>query len=228
MKKMTQKAFMTAALAVCLSCPVIAAAEVNVGVSAMVGTTGLGIHAAIPVLDNLNARFGFNTYNYNVDGSTDDMDYKFKLKLSTFDVLADWHPMQNNFRVTAGILWNGNKIDAKAKANSQGEYTFQGNTYDASNAGNLKGRIEFNDVAPYLGIGWGNSPKNRGWSFSGDLGVIFQGSPSVSLKNRGCNLGATLCDQLANDLEKERKELEDEVEGFRYYPVIRFGASYMF
>jgi len=224
---MMQKTLIAAALAACLSCTAIAQVE-GMGASAMIGTTGLGIHASIPVADNLNARFGINAFNYNKNGSTSGVDYKFKLKLNTVDALADWHPLDNGFRVTAGILWNGNKIDANGKANRDGTYELNGHKYVAAQAGSLKGRIHFNDVAPYLGIGWGNKPKSKGWSFTGDLGVIFQGSPSVSLKNRNCQLGAALCARLATDLAAEKKDLKDEVKDFRYFPVIRLGASYNF
>ena len=232
MKTILHKTVITAAVFACFSQPVLAdSADVspaNVGVSAEFGTTGLGVHVSVPVLRTVNARFGVNYFDYNTTGSTSDVDYKFKLKLNTVDALADWHPLENGFRLTAGILWNGNKVDAKAKANKAGEYEINGNLYNAADAGDLKGRISFNDIAPYVGIGWGNAPTKKGWSFSGDLGVIFQGSPSVSLKNRNCQLGTALCDQLNDDLQAERKKLKDEVKGFQYFPVIRLGVAYRF
>jgi hypothetical protein len=232
MKTFVHKTLIAAAVFACFSQPVLAdgagISPANVGVSAELGTTGVGVHASIPVFRTLNARFGVNYFNYNTTGNTSDVDYKFKLKLNTIDALADWHPLENGFRLTAGVLWNGNKVDAKAKANKSGQYEINGNFYDAVDAGDLKGRISFNDVAPYLGIGWGNAPNKKGWAFSGDLGVIFQGSPSVSLKNSNCKLGPGNCDQLNDDLQVERKKLKDEVKDFQYYPVIRFGVGYRF
>jgi len=228
MKTLHHKTVIAAVLA-CFSIPAVAedVSAANIGISGMTGTSGIGFYVSVPLLQTLNARFGANYFNYNMNGSTSDMDYRYKLKLNTVDALADWHPMENGFRVSAGVLWNGNKIDARAKA-SGGFYELQGNKYDASLAGDLKGRVKFNDVAPYLGIGWGSAPRAKGWSFSGDLGVIFQGSPSVSLQNQNCQLGAGLCAQLQDDLEKERKELEDDVKNFRYFPVIRLGVGYRF
>jgi len=225
MKTVSHKTLIAAAVFACFSQPVLAE---GVGVSAELGTTGVGVHVSVPVFRTLNARFGVNYFDYNTTGSTSDVDYKYKLKLNTIDALADWHPLENGFRLTAGVLWNGNKIEARAKANHGGKYEINGNEYDATDAGDLKGRISFNDIAPYVGIGWGNAPSKKGWSFSGDLGVIFQGSPSVSLKNRNCKLGATECSQLNDDLQVERKKLKDDVDGFQYYPVIRFGVGYRF
>ncbi|MDR2015357.1 MAG: hypothetical protein LBP99_07010 [Azoarcus sp.] len=231
MKTVFHKMFAIAAMFSCFSPSVMAddanVSAANIGVSGELGTTGVGMHVTVPVSQKLNARFGVNYFDYNMNGNTSEVDYKFKLKLNTFDALADWHPLDNGFRVTGGLLWNGNKIDAKAKARN-GTYEINGNTYDAAQAGDLKGRIDFNDVAPYLGIGWGNAPKSKGWSFSGDFGVIFQGSPSVSLKNQNCTAGALVCDQLAQDVNKERENLKDKVNNYQYYPVIRFGVGYRF
>ncbi|MCL2644111.1 MAG: hypothetical protein FWD51_01460 [Betaproteobacteria bacterium] len=228
MKSLHHKAVIAAALT-CFSVPAVASdvSAASVGVSGMVGTTGAGVHVSVPVLPTLNARFGMNYFSYNMNGSTSDVDYKYKLKLNTVDALADWHPLENGFRVTAGVLWNGNKVDANAKANGAGNYEINGNTYVATDAGELVGRIKFREIAPYLGIGWGSAPKAKGWSFSGDLGVIFQGSPSVSMKNYNCTMGAE-CEDLARDLEVERKDLEKDVRDFRYYPVIRVGVGYRF
>ncbi|MDR2925838.1 MAG: hypothetical protein LBU76_07830 [Azoarcus sp.] len=223
------KVALAAAVSACFSLPAMAEgiSPANVGVSGMVGTTGVGVHVSVPILRTLNARFGVSYFEHSTTGSTSNVDYKYKLKLNTFDALADWHPMGNGFRVTGGLLWNGNKVDATAKARN-GEYEVNGHLYNASQAGDLKGRIDFRDVAPYLGIGWGSAPSSKGWSFSGDLGVIFQGTARASLKNRNCTLSAALCAQLADDIEAERKELRDEVKDYRYYPVIRAGASYRF
>ena len=209
----------------CFSQSSVAQSISDVAVSG--GTTGLGAHFSVPVAQTVNARFGLNYYRYDTKGSTSSVDYKFKLDLNTIDALVDWHPLNNGFRVTGGVLWNGNKITAKAKAKG-GTYTINGNTYNASQAGTVKGKIDFDDFAPYLGIGWGNAPKSKGWSFAGDLGIIFQGSPSASLKNQNCTLAGNACDQLAQDVAVEKRKLKDEVKDYRYYPVIRLGAVYRF
>lgn len=229
MKTALHKTIAVFAVSSCFSLPAMAdgISPASIGVSGMFGTTGAGVHVSIPLLRTLNARFGVNYFEHNTTGSTSNVDYKYKLKLNTFDALADWHPMDNGFRVTGGVLWNGNKVDATAKARN-GEYEVNGHLYNASQAGELKGKVDFRDFAPYLGVGWGSAPSSKGWSFSGDLGVIFQGSARASLKNRNCTLGVGLCAQLAEDIEVEREELRDEVKDYRYYPVIRLGAGYRF
>jgi len=105
-------------------------------------------------------------------------------------------------------------------------YDINGVSYSAAQVGNLRGNVDFNSIAPYLGIGWGNPFGSGGnWSFSCDLGVVFQGSPNVSLAADG---------QFADDpafqanLEAERRDLEDELDSYKYYPVVSLGVTYRF
>jgi len=206
-----------------------AAAYAQVGVTGSLGTTGIGAHVSVPLMPQLNARFGINALRYNYEGSTSDLDYDFKLKLRTFDALLDYFPQGTGFRLTGGIVFNGNKIDAVGRPTPGGTYTLNGRTYPAALAGTLDGRIDFRNVAPYLGIGWDNAgAREKGWSFSSDLGVMLQGSPRTSLTNIGCTAPAPVCAQLAADVAAENLRLNDEADDFKAYPVLRFGARYRF
>lgn len=192
------------------------------------GTTGLGLHLTTPVAPKLNARVGLNYANYDYDGSTDDLDYDFKLKLSTVDALLDYHPFDGAFRLSGGVVYNGNRIDAHAKPTSDGTYTINGRSYSAAQAGDLSGKIDFRKTAPYLGIGWGNALKAGGWSVGMDLGVTFQGAPKTQLVNNGCTAPAFVCTQIASDVAVENAKLADDAKDFKLYPVLRVGVSYRF
>lgn len=221
------KTYLVLALIAGFSCAANATDISNVGITASVGSTGVGLHASYPIKPNLNARIGLNYFNYDRSGSTSDADYNFKLKMQTVDVLADYFPMDNGFRVSGGLVYNGNKIDADMKAKNGTEYVINGVTYSAAQAGSINGSVDFKKIAPYLGIGWGNAVKNKGWGFSADLGVMFQGSPNTSLTNVGCQAPVD-CAQLAKDISIEQTKLNDKVSKFDAYPVIRVGASYRF
>ncbi len=205
-------------------------AQAQVDVAGNIGTTGVGFHASMPLRPNLNARFGLGYLGYSYDGSTRDLDYDLKLTANTYDALLDWYPKKDSaFRLTAGLSYNGNKIDVHARPNASGNYTIQGNTYDASSVGNVKGKVNFNKVAPYLGIGWGRpSTKEKGWSVSMDAGVMLHGSPKTSLTSTGCSASAAVCNRFASDVARENTELRDEVSRFKAYPVLRIGLSYKF
>jgi opacity protein-like surface antigen len=226
-----KKTYLTLALLAGLSCAAANAANAanaaDIAVSATAGTTGLGLHASFPIQPKLNARVGFNYLNYDSTGNTTDADYNYKLKLRTFDVLADYFPMDNGFRMTGGLVYNGNKVDVDMKAKSGAQYVVNGTPYPAAQAGSINGTVDFKKIAPYLGIGWGNAVVNKGWGFSADLGVMFQGNPQTNLTSSGCQ--ATIdCAQLARNLAVEKNKLNDDVNSYKTYPVIRVGASYRF
>lgn len=206
------------------------AAHAEVDVAGSVGTTGIGFHATMPINENLNARLGLGYLGYNYRGSTRDMNYDLDLKTNTYDALLDWYPRKDSaFRLTGGLSYNGSDISVRAKPNASGNYTLQGNTYNADSVGNVTGKVDFNKVAPYLGIGWGRpSKREKGWSFSTDLGVLIQGSPKTTLNSTGCTAQAAVCSQLAADVARENAALQEEVSKFKVYPVLRIGVSYKF
>jgi hypothetical protein len=217
-----------ASLLVVGSLAATSASAADIGASLDVGTSGLGVHLSTPLASQLNARVGVNYASYKYSGNTSDVDYDFKLKLATFDALLDYHPFDGAFRVSGGLVYNGNKIEANAKPNGNGTYTINGNTYTSASAGSIKGKIDFRKAAPYLGIGWGNAAKGKGLGFAMDLGVTFQGSPKTQLVNSGCTAPATVCTRLNNDLAAENASLADKASNFRAYPIVRLGLSYGF
>ena len=208
-------------------------ARAEVGVTGNLGSTGVGAHATVPLTSTLNARLGANylgyTHRFSTTGLTG-MDYELKLKTNTYDALLDWYPMRDSvFRLTGGLVYNGNQIDVQMKSNLPGRYTLLGRTYTAADAGRVEGRVNFRKVAPYLGIGWGNAAvKEKGWSFSVDLGVLFQGAPNTTLANRDCTAPALACNLFAADVERERRALNDEARKYSAYPVLRVVINYRF
>jgi hypothetical protein len=209
----------------------VSAAHAQPGAASTVsiGTTGVGLHLVMPYNDNVQFRAGFNGYSHSTTESTDDATYDISAKLRTFDALVDYFPSAGAFRVTGGLIYNGNKVDLTARPNGGATYTFNGKPYSVSAVGDIHGEMDFNKVAPYLGVGFGNTvEKKKGWGFTADLGVMFQGSPNVNLTSSDCTAGTTLCSQLATDLAAENAELREKAKDFQYYPVVRVGLSYKF
>jgi hypothetical protein len=225
-KKMKIKALVSVFAAGVLAANFVNAADI--GTSINLGTTGLGLHVSTPLAPNLNARVGINFASHSYSDNTSDVDYDLKLKLATFDALLDYHPFAGAFRLSGGVVYNGNKFTAKAKPNSNGTFTINDNSYSAATAGSIEGDIDFRKVAPYLGIGWGNAVKEAGWGFAMDLGAILQGSPNSKLNNTGCTAQAAACSRLHDDIAAENAKLNDKMHGFRAYPVVRAGVSYRF
>jgi hypothetical protein len=88
----------------------------------------------------------------------------------------------------------------------------------------------FNKVSPYLGIGWSGQPKKQGFSFSTDIGIMFQGSPQTSVNAPGTwkeqiSGNPVTVAQVASDAQNQ---LNSDLSNFKYYPVISVGIGYTF
>ncbi|WP_194712334.1 hypothetical protein [Noviherbaspirillum soli] len=197
--------------------------------SVSAGTTGFAVHVVTPLNDKLSLRVGASLLEHDQSERTRSVDYDFQLRLRTIDMLLDYYPVDQGFRLTGGLMFNGNRIDAAGRPNASGGYVINNRRYSALEAGRLDGRIDFRNLAPYLGLGWGKAPRaEKGWGVALDVGAMLQGRPRVALATSGCGLPEPMCAQLAEDVSVERASLSDKVDNFRVYPVIRAGVTYRF
>lgn len=205
-------------------------ASAQVGITADAGSTGAGFHLVVPMETTLNGRFGANYFKHDFDKTSNGIDYQVKGKLQTFDILFDWYLREGSpFRLTGGLVYNGNQGDVRANPNQLGKYTLNGTSYASADVGILSGRIDYRKAAPYLGIGWGNAlaPSSR-WSVNTDLGFFYQGNPNVKLASVGCTTSQAVCTALARDVAAEQVRLRSDVDGFKVYPVLRASLGYRF
>lgn len=211
------------------SLPVCASAQV--AVVAKAGTLGLGADIVAPIFEHANARVGANLYNVNRNLNRNGIDYEGKGELRSVSVLGDWFPIRASaFRLTGGLMYNGNKGKLHAKPMSGSTYEFNGTTYQASDVGTADGDISWRRMAPYLGIGWGN-PVERAtdWSFNMDVGVMFQGAPHARLNvTCGAALPQVQCDQLQSDAAAEEAKLKSDTRKYRLFPVLSLGIGKKF
>lgn len=197
----------------------------DLAVTGKIGTLGLGGSVTKNIVPAINGRLNINWFSYSYSSTASDVAYNFKLKLLTVGALADWHPGDSGFRVTGGIYFNNNRISGTARLATGGPFTIGDNTYTAAELGVLTAGIDFNTLAPYIGIGWGNPLRQDSrWTFAFDLGLLYQGSPTVNLT--ATNPGALTA--LSADLTAEEDNVSQALRSFKYYPVISLGISYNF
>lgn len=211
-----------------IGCLPVASALADTGDFALgikASTLGAGAEGVVGLLPSLNLRAGANALSVNFDINTSDIDYDVNADLLSFPVMLDWYPFKaSGFRVSAGALINNNEADLEAS--SQGSYSINGTTYTAAQLGTLNGKADFNKVAPYVGIGWGNAfSKNGRWSFTCDFGVVLQGEANIDLSVTG---PISSDPTFQANLAQEKQELEKELEDYQYYPVIALGITYKF
>lgn len=188
------------------------------------GTLGLGGELVVKVSSDANVRAGVGYMNLGIGGGIADIDYDFSLDMLNFPITIDWYPFKNKFHVSAGIVLNETEIGLDAKYS--GSLQIGDTTYTAGQIGTLSGDISFDQVAPYVGIGWGNAfGEGKRWGFVSDLGVAFTGSPNVALSATG---------SLANDpafrtnLAREEADIQGDINRYKFYPVFSTSLYFRF
>jgi hypothetical protein len=193
-------------------------------VGAKAGTLGVGGEVTTDLLPQLNVRGSFQWLDLGLDLSIEGIDYNADVGLSNPMVLVDWYPFAGVFRLTGGVLFNGS--DVALSSTPTGPVEIGGTTYLPSQVGTLRGEADFDEFAPYVGIGWGNTLSEDGhWSLSLDLGVAFIGSPNVKLSATGPYATNPTFQQ---NLAEEQKDIEDYLSKFRFYPVLSLALCYRF
>ena len=206
-------------------------------VATRVSSLGLGLELGYAIKgSNFNLRAQVNQFDADYNFEEDGVEYEADLELSTFGLLADWHPMGGAFRLTAGLYSNGNQIAGAAEG--AGSYQVGEATFVVDPADNFRLGVDIdlgNEIIPYAGLGWGFSPNNSGGLLiTADIGVLLQGSPSVELTASGTATyqGSTV--NLAEDpaaqeqVQVEEKRLQDDLSELDVYPVVSIGVGFRF
>jgi len=216
-----------AAAAVSLSTLSIAPAAMaeNVALSLKASTLGIGLELSAGLAENLSVRVGANYFKLSKTLEEDGTDYDFDLKLNSFTALVDWHAFGGNFRITGGGILDKNSFEGAAQASDF--YDIGNQSFTQAEVGTLNGLINFRDISPYVGIGWGSALSgDSNWAFTADLGVIFTGTPRVDLNSVGGTLSNN-ADFLA-EIAREEQNVADDIDFFKFYPVVSIGMSYRF
>ena len=191
------------------------------------GSTGIGADLVFGINPYVNLRGGFNYGTFSLNTSLDGVDYDFDVDMNTLPLLVDIHPFGGHFHVSAGLyLQSGTKADIEATPT--GNEQIGEHTYPPEVIGTLFGTIEVkNDVAPYLGIGFGNAvSEEQLLTFLLDIGLVFQ-SYDVELTSNGAGMD-TLLPTFRNDLALERHNIQDDLDSFRIFPVLTLGLAWHF
>ena len=210
------------------------AASILIPSFAMAGASGLGIKASTlgagveyerQFNENFGMRLGVNYFQFDTDFDVDDINYDSSVDLQSASAIVDWYPFEGAFRLSGGIMYDGNEFDISATPNKP--VTLGDNEYTPAMIGTLSGSVDFNTTAPYAGIGWSSGRGiNDGLSVEFDLGVLFQGSPDISDYRATGSLAGDPAFQ--NDLDREVTKIEDDLESYQFYPVVALTLTYRF
>lgn len=197
-------------------------------VAVRVGTTGAGLEVGSALSSRLGMRVHLLGGSISHDLTESGIRYDGKFKMSNGSLLLDLHPFAGSFRISGGLTYNNNRIDATATPEA-GFIEISGVRYTAAEVGRLHADLRWDKASPYVGIGWGSSPVGgRGLFLTTDLGVLYQ-TPTVSLTGVcGPALPALACQQLQSDIRAEEAQLRNDLADVKWYPVLSLGIGYRF
>lgn len=221
-----------AALLCLLSTGPADAADVALGAKA--GTLGLGVELTVGLGRQVNTRLSVNGFDYSDRREASGIEYDAEAQLRSATALLDFHPGGRGFRLTAGVVWNGTKVEGSSLPPASGFYDISGVPVPVAILGTLDAEADFDPFVPYVGLGWGNAVgANQKVGFSLDVGAVFQGGADVELTPVLPPDSPILTTPGAREalqilLDREENDIEDEAGDYDIYPVVSIGVTYRF
>ena len=202
-------------LAILLAFPTAMTAQVGVGVR--VGSLGLGGDLAFALGERGQLRGGVGPMPIEPSATFSDIKFTVKLPSSFMTAGLDFFPTGGGFRIGGGILFKPD--DPTIIGEFTGTVDIGGMTYSGSQVGSLTGVFETKSAAPYVMIGFGKHAA-RGIGLFLDLGAAFGGAPTLTLEADGAIANDA---QFLADLERERQDIQDDIDKFKIYPILNLG-----
>lgn len=210
-----------AALLILLPALATGAGAEGVGLAFKAGSTGLGAELTVGLNQSLNLRLAAQGFGYQDERTVSGIDYDADLSLVSGSAALDWHPGGGIFRLSGGLLLQGNKVEGLAVP--RGTVTIGDTTYPASSVGTITAQGDFpRSVAPFATLGFGNGARGGRLFFSFEVGAAFSGSPVVTVSASRSTPG------LQADLEAEAAEIEDDVSWLKTYPIMGLSIGIRF
>ena len=160
--------------------------------------------------------------SHNKDGNREGINYKGKLKLARVGLFADYFPAAGGFRLTGGLTFNDMSLKLRSNMPAGSTINVGGTNYVANGNEYLNADVKIPRVTPYLGIGWGHHRREAGWGFIADAGVSI-GKAKLDVDTNLATYGVSQA-----DIDREVRDLRDDVAKVRVVPQLSLGMSYRF
>jgi hypothetical protein len=196
----------------------------SLGVGVSGGTLGAGPEVNFRG-DSFGVRGSATFLNFGRDVESDGVDYDGDLKLRSVGGSVDFYPGGGNFRVSPGVRLTRNRVELRAAPGATTTVEIGDVVYTGAEIGVLTGEVRPKRLAPTLTVGYG-SGRGAGLYFGLDAGVMYQGSPKV----RDLSVTGPIATNAAfqTELARERGEIEDEVDNYKWYPILQLSLGFRF
>lgn len=194
------------------------------------GLQGVGLDYGYAFNQHFALRGGFMTlpisitdFNYDFDGTQTAINAN--VNFTHLYAKAEYYPFSgSSFKLIGGLgYFLNNEADATILLT---ESIFFGDDADGDGNGDFEftpddiGRIDiglnWSDINPYFGLGFGRAVPNKSVGFGMDIGMFYMGEPDVSVNATG----------MLEDTEEEEAELEENLKDYAWLPQINFRLSF--
>lgn len=188
-------------------------------------TLGPGMEMSARMNDWFVLRVGGHYAEFTFRSKYDGIPYRMDADAANAGAALDLHPFENGFLISAGVFWNGNKADMVSKSSSA-SVNVGSATFTQAQVGTINGKLRYDSVVPYVGIGYDNASFAKGpWSITVRAGLFFMGGAEVRLRATGTLAGDPA---FQANLSREEERLEDEFDVLSFYPAVTIGFKYRF
>jgi len=206
----------------------LAKADEGLGIDVKFGTMGVGAEISAVLIPHTRIRGGINYLLWEFDSTIDDIDYTFEPQFNSISALFDVHPFGGAFFLSGGVYFNNNSVGVEGSLPPENFPADYQSFAFLSDYLSITGDVEFNPVAPYLGLGWRSNSNDTGWGIGLDLGVLFQGAPDVTNLRINAPVDVNDIAEVQQFLKEQEQEIEDELSWFQWYPVASLLLTYHF
>lgn len=217
----------------------------TLGAGFKLSTLGLGIDVTARITPKINVRLNLNKLDYDFDEVEVSDDTSLEettegtLAMSNHGLLLDYHPFAGAFRLSLGLYSSSNKVDTLTTGSIEntkiGDYR-----YDIE--GEVVGRAKMDGTLPYVGLGWGNTPRDGfPLSVSFDMGVLIgtDATAEVDVTGTATELSTGIefdindeanpeAERFQTQLQNEIDEINSDLSDVSMFPVISLGLNYRF
>ena len=207
--------------------PARAAELPNIALGPTVTSAGPGVAVWLSLIPNwLNLNTGFSALGFTTTVKIDNTNYRTKINLGGVPLVLAFYPFANWFNVQAGAYFEHTRGSLSTALPDGRTYSVLGQTYTSAELGTLAGHTRFNPVAPYVGIGFGQPFSGGRLTFTGSIGVMFEGPPNVTLTPS--NPMVLRIPGVAQEIASQQQEINNKARIGQYYPLINLGVVYRF
>ncbi|WP_432710383.1 hypothetical protein [Pedobacter sp.] len=193
--------------------------------SAHASTQGLGLEFKVKPKPDYGIRVGASILPvehggiYSVRSEPTDLDLKVNLKNA--HIMFDWHPFlkETSFSrkvvatVGAGYFW---EAKGDAVVSYRGTYNYGDIQIPSNELGELYGSVQWNKVAPYLGIGFENALPTKKFNVGFAVGTYYMGAPDATLTGT-----KFLTKNVSN-----QEQFKENMSYYQFLPVVQINLNF--